>query len=227
MNRSKQDIFEIIQCNEAAYAFFEVWLDYVEDINKAFIDALVRQWPDRIILLFRRQNLEPMHLAGIEREQHIASLHKIAVYLDLDISSQKADLDYIRDNNIQVKTIVSYHNYQETPSDRTLRRILTTIETYHPTIFKVATFCHSEQDAMRLLELQLWFKKEHKKHIILGMGPHGAITRIFGTVWGNELIFAPVIKAEQSAPGQLTKQQLDIIFFELSSIIKTPTPYED
>jgi 3-dehydroquinate dehydratase len=58
-------------------------------------------------------------------------------------------------------------------------------------------------------------KKENKRCIILGMGEHGMITRIFGTLWGNEMVFAPQTKSEASAPGQLTKQQLATIFATL------------
>jgi 3-dehydroquinate dehydratase type I len=71
--------------------------------------------------------------------------------------------------------------------------------------------CQTEQDALRLLQLLLELKAKNQRCIILGMGEHGITTRIFGTLWGNELIFAPETLAEQSAPGQLTRQQLDNI----------------
>jgi 3-dehydroquinate dehydratase len=49
------------------------------------------------------------------------------------------------------------------------------------------------------------------------MGPHGAVTRIFGTLWGNAFIFAPESDNERSAPGQLTHDQLAGIFQALQS----------
>ena len=49
------------------------------------------------------------------------------------------------------------------------------------------------------------------------MGEFGTITRIFGTLWGNEMIYAPKEKKNASAPGQLTKIQLETIFKELTA----------
>lgn len=84
-----------------------------------------------------------------------------------------------------------------------------------PKIFKIATFCRSKKDALRLLDILQTLKKEGKKCIVLGMGKFGIITRIFGSLWGNEMIFAPLTIIEQSAPGQLTKSQLLNIFHNL------------
>lgn len=49
------------------------------------------------------------------------------------------------------------------------------------------------------------------------MGEFGIITRIFGTIWGNEMIFAPKSIEGASAPGQLTKKQLEDIFKALEN----------
>ena len=86
-----------------------------------------------------------------------------------------------------------------------------------PTVYKIATMCNNETDALKLLLLQQNLKAQNKKHIVLGMGEFGTITRVFGTLWGNKIIYAPVTKKEASAPGQLTKQELEKIFTELST----------
>ncbi|RMG43483.1 MAG: type I 3-dehydroquinate dehydratase [Candidatus Dadabacteria bacterium] len=44
------------------------------------------------------------------------------------------------------------------------------------------------------------------------MGEHGKITRVFGTLWGNFLIYAPVNQAFATAKGQLNMDQLKTIF---------------
>ena len=48
------------------------------------------------------------------------------------------------------------------------------------------------------------------------MGEKGFITRIFGTIWGNEITFAPKTLAEKSASGQLTKKQMEDVFSKIS-----------
>ena len=130
-------------------------------------------------------------------------LHNANCFLDLDISEIEM-IDYLKNNNINSKTIISYHNYEETPAD--LGEIIKQMDQLNPTIYKISVQCNYETDALKLLLLQQNLKKQQKRHIILGMGDLGKITRVFGTIWGNELIYAPVTKNEASAPGQLTRK---------------------
>jgi len=88
---------------------------------------------------------------------------------------------------------------------------------HNPDIYKIATMCTSETDALKLLLLQQNLKGQNKRHIVLGMGEFGTITRVFGTLWGNELIYAPLTQEEASAPGQLTKEELAVIFDKLNA----------
>jgi 3-dehydroquinate dehydratase type I len=78
-------------------------------------------------------------------------------------------------------------------------------------IIKVATHCTTQRDALRLLTLLIELRESGRKSIILGMGKHGVITRVFGTVWGNEMAFTPLEATARSAPGQLTVDKLDTI----------------
>src|SRR5205823_6146188 len=117
---------------------------------------------------------------------------------------------YLKRKRLKIKTIISYHNYKKTPVD--LVTIIKQMDEHHPSIYKIATICNNEIDALKLLLLQQNLRAQNKRHIILGMGEFGTITRVFGTLWGNEMIYAPQTEQEASAPGQLTKNQLEEIF---------------
>ena len=82
---------------------------------------------------------------------------------------------------------------------------------YNPEIFKISTFCKTEEDSLKLLSSLLKLKAEKKKFIVLGMGEKGLIVRIYGALWGNEFNFAPENEEEKSAPGQLTREKLSVI----------------
>lgn len=208
----KDDVLKTIRINMNDYSYFEVWLDYIDNVDGAFIEELRKLLKERLILLFRRKNLEKIEMDLEKRVNIICLLKNSRSLLDLDVFDQKDELDYIRNNKLKVSTIVSYHNYKETPSGKTLKEIIDIMNKHQPTIFKTATMCNSQKDALRLLELLLDLKKINLKYIILGMGEHGIVTRIFGTLWGNEMIFAPKLITDQSASGQLTKGQLEAIF---------------
>lgn len=225
IKNSKEEVLQTILQNINIYDFFEVWLDYVKDLDEAFIKNLVNKFKNKLIVVFRRKDSEEMRLAFDERIRIISLLENSGSLLDLDITIQKNELDLIRKKHLKIATIVSYHDYQKTPSDEKLQEILDTMNIYNPTIFKIATKCNSPKDALRLLGLLLAMKgtffptgKKEKdvRCIVLGIGEQGVITRIFGTLWGNEMTFAPIKKTGQSAPGQLTKRQMENILKEIN-----------
>lgn len=205
IKNKKADVLTTIEQNEKEYQFFEVWLDYIKNFDEAFLTQLINLLGEKLIVVFRRQHLEKPMMDQQKRLTMLALLKNADAIVDLDIS--QAEELKTTNNNL----LLSYHNYDNTPSNDALQKIITTMEQYHPTIYKIATMCQTEQDALRLLELQQALKQQNKKHIVLGMGEYGTITRIFGTLWGNEMIFAPKEKSEASAPGQLTKEQLEKI----------------
>lgn len=214
IKKSKQEVLDIIR-KSADYQYVEVWVDYIEDLDKTFIEELLKLLKERFIAVFRRHNLEQTRMDLKKRLTLISVLDNSGSLLDLDIYSQKEELNYIKNNSLRIQRIVSYHNYQETPQGGQLKEILATMEEYKPEIYKIATLCNGKHDALRLLELLLQIRGKGHKCIVSGMGEHGVITRIFGTLWGNEMVFAPKIIAEQSAEGQLAKSQCEIIFDQL------------
>lgn len=211
----KTEILKMIQKNIRSYPYFEVWLDYLDDIDKAFVEELMESLKGRLIVVLRRKNLERTHLSLKRKTNLISFLANSQSLLNLDISRQKEELNFIQTNSLKINIITSYHNYKETPNNGKLKQIIDTMKLYKPEILKISAMCNCQQDALRLLQLLLGLKSKNLKYIVLGMGRFGVITRIFGTLWGNELIFAPEILTEKSAEGQLTKRQLQTIFREL------------
>ena len=197
--------------HEADYGFLEVWVDYIEDLDNAFVRELAARWGERLVVVFRRQKLEPMRLAPQRRLELLILLDGTPVLVDFDVNMQAEELAALSDRDLKLQVVASYHNYQTTPGDQELRKIVTGMDRWTPAIYKLSTMCGSEADAVRLLSLLLELRQAGKRYIVLGMGKAGTVTRIFGTLWGNELVFAPEKLAEQSAPGQLTRAQMDKI----------------
>lgn len=205
---TKQNVIDTINRSKDDYQYFEVWLDHLDDCDEAFVKKLANDLKERLILVFRRLHLEPAEMSFEQQKKLFDSLKNTSVKIDLDIS-QHIQLDYLHQKEHNAPTIISYHNYERTPKDKTLLDILQQIRSNNPTIIKFATMCQNEQDAVRLLAVLVSLKKLKQKFVVLGMGEHGLITRIFGTLWGNELVFAPQDASESSALGQLTKKQMD------------------
>lgn len=211
IKKKRAEVQATIEDNLATFRYFEVWLDYIEDLEPGFAASLVGLFPHRLVMVFRRQNLDPIKLPIDDRYQIIKTLSRKQVLVDLDITMQGEELSRAQAERLPLKTILSYHNYSFTPSDTELRSLTARMESLGAHIIKISTQCSTQRDALRLLSLLIELRESGRKCIILGMGKNSVINRIFGTLWGNEMVFAPVELAARSAPGQLPVDKLDSI----------------
>jgi len=101
---------------------------------------------------------------------------------------------------IKNETISSYHDFEGTPDDRELFKIMGTMK---GDIVKGAFAVNSVDDLVRLFDLS---QRVEKKHVIIGMGELGKITRIRQTLMKNEFTFAYVGKG--TAPGQMSVREM-------------------
>ncbi len=211
IKRTRAEVQAAIERNLDQFRFLEVWLDYIEDLDQGFAASLVGLYPHRLVMIFRRQNLEPMRMSHDTRFEILKTLARKQVFVDLDISTQAEDITRLQAERVSVKSILSYHNYSFTPSDTELRSLTERIDGWGAHITKIATFCTIQRDALRLMSLLIDLREAGRKCIIVGMGKHGVITRVFGPLWGNEMSFTPIEASQRSAPGQITVDKLDSI----------------
>jgi 3-dehydroquinate dehydratase-1 len=213
---SRSDVQQTIQDNLSRYRFFEVWIDYIEDIDVGFAASLVGLYPHRIIIVSRRQNSAPTKLPAQMRFDILRTLSRKQVLVDLDVSDQTEEITRLQAERVPMRTILSYHNFQLTPSDTELRSIADRMVGWGAHTIKISTFCTVQRDALRLLSLLIDLRESGKRCVVLGMGKHGIITRVFGPQWGSEIAFAPIRGEQRSAPGQITLDRLDSIMQALT-----------
>jgi len=211
LKESKDSVIETIGENLDSYGYFEIWLDYIEDLDDDFISQLVSSYARRLVFVLRRKPAEATSLKLERIKEIINILAKSESMIDLDVKQQKDELDYLKTVNKTLQLIGSYHNYEITPPDGDLIKIVEEIKAYSPEIIKIATMCNNASDSFRLIKIKVDFLENNQKHIVLGMGEEGKITRVFGALWGNALIFIPQSNGEASAPGQITREEFDKI----------------
>lgn len=222
-NNSK-DVLKIISENKNSYDSFELWLDYISDVSLDFIEDLIKNFDGKIIFLFRRQGLAAPKMTFQKRMQLISTIADSHCLLDLDIS-QRQELELVKGLK-KIRLIVSYHNYKQTPSQQKLETIIQDISKYNPEIIKISTFCSKNSDAHQIMDLQSQLNEKKIKHIILGMGEKGVITRIAGAITGNEMNFTPLSRKDVSAGGQLVKSNLEKILKKIKICYFVADPVE-
>lgn len=106
------------------------------------------------------------------------------------------------------KLILSYHNFKETPTLATLKRLVRNAKKQDADLVKIATFVKKPGENVVLFELTIWAKNEKIPIITIGMGDGGRLSRIVCPLLGSKMYFAPLRKGDETAPGQLTKDEL-------------------
>jgi 3-dehydroquinate dehydratase/shikimate dehydrogenase len=193
---------------EAGESFFEFRLDYLPSPEQglpAIHDFLAAHPECTILATCRRHQNEGRYNGSIEEQVRIlgAAVSAGARAVDVEIESAEniqAHLECLRG---QATLVVSYHNYQTTPSvDAVLRRMMKV----PADAYKIVTTARKPSDNMRVLGLAK--SNPRTPVIVLAMSECGFPTRVLSTAAGGLYTYAAPNAAEGTASGQVTARQL-------------------
>lgn len=125
-------------------------------------------------------------------------------YLDVESHVSNDFIRKISKQHPEIKLILSYHNFEETPKD--LEGIYQSMRNTPAFFYKIAVKAHNSIDALRLI---CWCKDSKKDLIAISMGEPGQISRILGPITGCPITYAALEEDQGSAPGQLTASTLN------------------
>jgi len=131
-------------------------------------------------------------------------------YIDLEIESVEELMEWLKaeTNEKDTELIISYHNYENTPSSEELMRIFKQCFKLGADVAKIACMANSDEDVVNLIKM---YRKQGRK-IVLGMGKKGMLTRVAAPVLGAEFTFASANKESATAPGQLSVKEMKDLF---------------
>jgi 3-dehydroquinate dehydratase/shikimate dehydrogenase len=184
----------------------ELRLDYISEMEDAetCLEKTLKT-KTKPIIVTNRPKREGGNFEGSEKDR-LSLLQKAielgADYVDVELDS----VSHItrRDSS---KLIISYHNFKETPNN--INKIYEDISQCKPDIAKVVTYANDITDNVRIFEL---LKIANVPTISFCMGEFGHISRILTRKFGGLLTFASLRKGKESAPGQLTVDELSSIY---------------
>jgi 3-dehydroquinate dehydratase-1 len=132
-----------------------------------------------------------------------------AKFVDIELKEEKnKELVKFRDEiGSKTKIIISYHDFEKTPSYEELIKIVEG-ELKIGDIAKFAVMAKSKEDVLRVLNV---VNKYERKIIGIAMGEGGKLTRILGVHFGSILTFASM-EGRASAPGQIDVKRLKEIW---------------
>lgn len=183
--------------------FFELRADYLSNLDKKMIIELKKLLGlETIFTLKSKINGGKSDLGELEALSLLqAAIDAKYEFIDLEIDSPLIE----KLNKKSTKYIISYHNFEETPSYPELKKIVTSAIKKGADIVKIATLVKNEEDLAVLANL-LVSKSKSQKLIIIGMGEKGKPSRILFPYLGSFLTYAP--SNNKIAPGQFTLKEI-------------------
>lgn len=156
--------------------------------------------------------------------QRIAWLKKLAaskpMLLDVELNTIKYNTcltDYLKAQNVSL--LISWHDFEKTPQDAELKRLLYEMRTYSQNIKMVAT-AQTTVDSLRLLDL--YENARGLNLIAFAMGDAGVISRVLCVIIGNApFTYASLEKA--ISPGQLTVKQMRKLYDRINDQLNQTT----
>ncbi|WPD22944.1 MAG: type I 3-dehydroquinate dehydratase [Candidatus Electrothrix aestuarii] len=104
--------------------------------------------------------------------------------------------------------IISWHNFDNTPSQAELEQVLVEMMESGAHIGKLVTTAHCMEDALRVLRLQEQAKEADFPLSCFCMGTPGRISRLATLYLGGYMTYACLNDAQATAPGQLSLEKL-------------------
>ncbi|MEK4147761.1 type I 3-dehydroquinate dehydratase [Robertmurraya sp. FSL W8-0741] len=223
-------LIEARRVKEHAPDLIEWRADYYEDLQHAEnvialaydLKAEIGNIPLLFTIRSEAEGGNPIPLTDRELDHLLELICKEAPIelIDYELQRDTDAISHIR--SISEKNgkllILSYHNFESTPSAEELLIILRRAEISGADIGKIAVMPHNLTDVLQLLNATDEAKKLLSIPIAtMAMGKMGAISRMAGWIFGSQLIFA--VGDKSSAPGQ-------ILIEDLRTIMKTMKKYQ-
>ena len=189
----------------------ELRIDHIEDVN---LEKLMSKKRGKILVTNRRRD-EGGGFSGTEVER--VELLKEAVglgadYVDIEMGTAEALIKElaarIGNHHGRTKWIISHHDLNGTPSERALRRRLDECKRTGADIIKIVTYAKRMEDNLRVLGLIPYARRKDQEIAAFCMGEMGRISRIMAPLLGSYFNYASLERGTESAPGQLTIEEM-------------------
>jgi len=196
----------------------------IDQIRNPNLEKLMSGKRGKILVTNRRRD-EGGGFSGTERER--VELLKEAVelgadYVDIEVRTEEVLIEElstkIGNHHGRTKWIISHHDFSETPSGRALKRKLDECNATGADIVKIVTYANTAENNLRVLELIPHARRKAGKIIAFCMGELGRISRIMAPLLGSYFSYASLERGAESAPGQLTVEEVKGVFKILNGV---------
>lgn len=135
-----------------------------------------------------------------------------ADYVDVEFNADPFWRNDLLAHRGAVKLILSWHDFKGPSTPPRLHEIMTAMIDCGADIIKLVTYAHHPSDCLALLGLIPAAQQQGQDIIAFCMGSAGKYSRVIAPLLGSYLTFAVLEAGKESAPGQLTVQEMTSIW---------------
>jgi 3-dehydroquinate dehydratase type I len=128
-------------------------------------------------------------------------------YVDIELSTSKLGNIVSDVHGMGVKSVVSFHDFNETPRPSQMEEVLKKELASGADVCKVVTTAKSLEDNLTVLNFVSKACKSAKT-VCFSMGELGKISRLLSPLFGGFFTFASLEKGRETASGQMTIQEM-------------------
>ena len=138
-----------------------------------------------------------------------------ADYIDVELATESPFLQRLIRNKKETQVILSFHDFQRTPSLKELQRLSGQMIRLGADVIKIVPFAKSWEDNLFVLSLIPFSRKRNQEIVAFCMGEKGRMSRVFAPLMGAAWTYASLDRKRTSAPGQLTVWEMRDIWEKL------------
>jgi len=192
----------------------ELRLDYLNDLRD--VRKIVKSTSLPLIAT-NRQYEQGGHRPQKE-DQRIQALLDVAdtgfQYVDVELSTANLESVMHKLKDIGVRSIVSFHDFKQTPNITDLEKIVRSQKETGADICKLVTTANELNDSITCLLLTSKMSK-NTKIVCFAMSKKGILSRILCPLFGAPFTYASVGKGLETASGQLSISDLKEVYRSL------------
>jgi len=182
----------------------------LDSLKKHELLQTIRQCTEKPLIATNKNVAEHGKFVGTETERRKILLDAARSgfdYVDVDLSIPDINgfLEILQD--VGVKTVVSFHDFEETPSLQRLSMVFERQIVFGADVCKIVTTAKHIEDNLTVLRFVSEAAKKAKV-VCFAMGELGKTSRLLSPAFGAFFTFASIDEKRKTAKGQLSIQEM-------------------
>lgn len=211
---TQDEALQFIDRSAGLADILELRMDLLADGKLNGLMAAVRSAAPAVQVLVTNRPRSASKATG-EKERIDVLMEAVSLgadFVDVELATATLWREKVRtligENHDRTRLIVSHHDFRQTPPRQELVRLFNAAVRAGAQVTKIVTLARTQEDNLAILSLMPYARRRKLEIIAFCMGEYGKMSRVMAPLLGALFTFAALDDGSESAPGQLTVQEM-------------------